>query len=554
MTRRSSGRSVFVSLLAAAVLCGICRGSSGQEDSKKDQIAALAKRAKQAAKSSKNADAYVFYSQAVALEPNNRKLKAKMEALQSRAALQAKPAPVSTAENTVDSSLLPPSFAPEDVFDSMTAREFASARQPQSLPTLKAKPGVQDFDITGDGRKLFDQVAQRFGLDTVFDGDYPTTGAQLRFRIAGVDYRQALHDLEAMTGSFVVPLSPKLFLVAQDTVQKRNDLEQTVAITIPVPEAMTTQELTEIGQAVKQATNIDKLAWDTTQGAIIIRDRISRVLPAQALLEELFAYRAEVMVEVEFLEVSNSDIVNYGFNVTNTIPLVYLGQILNNVITFPTGVTNLITFGGGKTLIGIGVAEVDALFNQSVGSTRTLYRAQVRSVDSQPVTFHVGEKYPVITQGFFGATPAGQQGNTYQPPPSFTFENLGVTLKITPHVHGVSGITLGVESSFELLTGSSVNGIPIFGQRQMNNQVRLLDGEWAVVAGVIGKSRSKTVSGFWGLAQLPLFGNLFKQVSKDDEDENVLIAIRPHLISLPPDQMVTPKVRVGTETRPYTPL
>lgn len=546
---------MFAGLLAVAFLCGVCRGSSGQEDSPKEQVAALAKKAKKALKNSKNADAYLLYSQAVALDPNNRKLKAKMEALQSRAALQAKASPSSAAESApIDPSLLPPSFAPEDVFDSITAREFASARQPQGLPTLNAKPGVQDFDITGDGRKLFDTIAQRFGLDTVFDGDYPASGAQLRFRISGIDYRQALHDVEAMTNSFVVPLSSHIFLVAQDSAQKRNDLEQTVAISIPVPEALTTQELTEIAQAVKQATNIDKLAWDTTQGTIVMRDRISRVLPAQALLNQLFAYRPEVMVEVEFLEVSNSDLLNYGFNVTTSIPAVALGQIMHSVVSIPSGVTNLLTFGGGKTLIGLGVAQINAMFNESVGSTRTLYRSQVRSVDNQPVTFHVGEKYPVITQGFVGTISPGQQGQTFAPPPSFTFENLGVSLKITPHVHGVNGITLGVESSFELLTGSSVNGIPIFGQRHMNNQVRLLDDEWAVVAGVTGKTRSKTVSGFWGLAQLPLIGNLFRQTSKDTEDENVLIAIRPHLLSLPPDQMVTPKVRVGTETRPYTPL
>jgi len=68
------------------------------------------------------------------------------------------------------------------------------------------------------------------------------------------------------------------------------------------------------------------------------------------------------------------------------------------------------------------------------------------------------------------------------------------------------------------------------------------------------KTRSRTVGGFWGLAQLPLFGNLFKQTSKDDESDNVLIAIRPVLLSLPPDQVPTRAVRVGTETRPYTPL
>ena len=214
-----------------------------------------------------------------------------------------------------------------------------------------------------------------------------------------------------MTNSFVVPLSPRLFMVAQDTPQKRNDLEQTIAITIPVPAALTTQELTEIAQAVKQATNVDKIALDTAQGEVVIRDRISRALPGQALFQQLLSWRPEVMIEVEFLEVTDSDILNYGFNVTNQFPAIYLGQILNNVVSFPSGVTALLSFGGGKTLIGLGVAQVQAMFNESISNARTLYRAQVRSVNGQPATFHVGEKYPMITQQYAGAVPTATAGN-----------------------------------------------------------------------------------------------------------------------------------------------
>jgi general secretion pathway protein D len=205
-------------------------------------------------------------------------------------------------------------------------------------------------------------------------------------------------------------------------------------------------------------------------------------------------------------------------------------------------------------LIGLGVMEAQALFNQSLSSTRTLFRTQIRSIDGQAVTFHVGEKYPVITQGFVGNSSASQQGNTFQPPPSFTFEDLGVAIKVTPHVHGLDGVTLGVDTSFELLTGSTVNGIPIIGQRHLTNQVRLREGEWAVVAGMMGKTDSKGQTGFWGLSQLPLIGNLFRQTSKDKEQQNVLVAIRPHILSLPPDQVITRKVRVGSDTRPFTPL
>jgi general secretion pathway protein D len=551
------GRRVSAGILAAGLAVGPCCGSAGQEDSPKEQAAALAKKAKKAARSGHAADAYLLYSEASAAAPKNKKLKVRMQALQGRATSQSPPVipGAGSTENDPDTSpSAPPVFAPEDVFDSLTAAEYARGRQPAPPPSLSGKPGAQDFDLTGTAKTLFDRVAQRFGLETVYDGDYPGAGPQIRFRISGVDYIEALHDLEAMTSSFVIPLSPSLFMVAQDTPTKRNDLEQSMLVTVPIPEGLTTAELTEIAQAVKQATNVDKIGWDTVQGEVVIRDRISRALPAQALLQQLFSWRPEVMIDVEFLDVSDSDIINYGFNVTNQFPAIYLGQILNNLVTFPSGVTALLSFGGGKTLIGLGVAEVDAMFNESISTARTLYRAQVRSVDGMPATFHVGEKYPIITQQYAGTVPAGQTGATFAPPPSFTFEDLGLQVKVTPHIHGVEGVTLAIETTFELLSGSSVNNIPIIGRRQINTQVRLMDGEWAVVAGLMNPSTSKVVSGFWGLAQIPLLGNLFRMTTKDKENENVLIAIRPHMLSLPPDQVVTKALRVGTETRPLSQL
>lgn len=549
MGPRAKGRSVLAALLAA----GLALGSGGQEDSPKEQAAALAKKARKAARAAEAANAYLLYSEAAALQPSNRKLRQKMEALQSRAALQSKPAPaISAADDVIE--LPPPALSPADVFDSLTAREYAEARQPKPPPQLDGRAGKQDFDLRGNARSLFDQVAQRFGLDTVYDGDYPPAGQQLRFQMPGVDYREALHDLEAMTNSFVIPLSSKLFMVAQDTAQKRTDLEQTIVVSVPVPQVLTSQALTEMVQAVKQSMNIDKIAFDYAQNEVIIRDRISRALPAQALLEQLFAYRPEVLIELEFLEVTESDLLNYGFNVTNQFSAIALGNILRNVVTFPSGTTALLSFGGGKTLIGLTAAQVQAMFNETTSTAKTLYRSTVRSVDGQPATFHVGEKYPIITQQYAGSVPTGTAGNVYAPPPSFTFENLGAEVKVTPHIHGIEGVTLAVESNFELLAGTSVNNIPVIGRRELKASVRVPDGEWSVIAAMLSPTDSKTVSGFWGLAQLPLIGNLFRMTTKNETRENVLIAIRPHLLSLPPDQKVTRELRVGTETRPFNPL
>lgn len=527
-------RPLAAVLAAAGLLC------AQQQDSPRDTAKELARKAKRASQAGHDSEAFILSSEAAAILP--RKYNPLMKSMQAAADREA--ASNRPAEDTPD---LP------ERFDSLTAREFAEARQMREPPVLMARSGRQDFDLSGNARSLFDQLAQRFGLAVAYDSEYPAAGATYRFRVAGVDYREAFHDLEAVTGSFVTPLTQHLLMVAQDTPTKRNALEQTIAVSVPIPQATTAQELTEIMTAVRQACNVEKIAVDNIDNTIVMRDRISRIAPAEALLNQLFSFRPEVMVDVEFLEVSDSDLTNYGFNVTNMIQALPLGNIFNNRTAAPAGVSNLLIFGNGKTLIGLSVAQVQALFNETLSKTKTLFRAQARAINGQAATFHVGEKYPIITQQFAGQTTA-TTGNTYSPPPVFQYQDLGVQLKVTPSIHGAGEVTLAIDTSYQLLTGTSVNGIPVIGRRQLTSTVRLRDNEWAVVAGLMNPSDSKAVTGFWGLAQIPFFGNLFKQTTLQKQDSQILIAIKPRLLSLPPDQVETHPVRVGTETRPFTPL
>jgi len=221
-------------------------------------------------------------------------------------------------------------------------------------------------------------------------------------------------------------------------------------------------------------------------------------------------------------------------------------------VSAPSNVTSLLTFGAGKTLIGITAAQVQAMFNETRSDTKSLYRAQLRAETGQPSSLHVGEKYPVITGGYVGSVPAGQ--TVFAPPPSFTFVDLGLELKITPFVNGDDVTTLAVETTFQVLTGSSVNSIPVIGNRSTKSQVSVRNGEWTVIGTVVENTRSKAVGGFWGLAQIPFLGELFKQTSTDNEDTDVLIGIRTHLLSLPASDKVVRALRVGSDTRPFTPL
>jgi Flp pilus assembly secretin CpaC len=559
-------RTLGVCLALAVVLAA----SSGE-------ASRLYKEGQKAERAGEIVRAYLLYAQAAGLDPANRQYWARSQALRTRAALVARPLPrpIATSSSPAPKVELPP--APS----SLSPEDLADIHRLKPPPELSGTPGRKTLELKGDAKQVFERVALAYGLDVVFDGDYEP-GPPLRFRIDDADYREALHQLEAVTGSFLIPLSEKLFMVAKDLPQKRAELEPTVAVTIPIPDPVSVQEAQEMARAVQQTMEILKFGIDSERRLVFIKDRVSKVRPAQKLFEQLSRTRAQVAVELQLLEVDRSSFLSYGFLMPTKFPLVYLGGILNSKPQLAAEFTRLLVFGGGRTLFGFGLANAEMFANMNESTSKSLMHAEVRSLDGSTATFHIGDKFPILTGGYFGqsnmlasvlqgglqggllgglqgALQGGFQGGSGLPgsflsPPSFTFEDLGMLLKVTPHVHGLGEVSLDLEAEFKVLAGQSINGIPIIANRKLQSKVRLKNGEWGVVAGLMNVSEARTVSGLAGLSGLPLLGPLFRQNTRTRESSEVVLLLKPKLLSPPPGEEPTPAVYVGSETRLRTPL
>jgi general secretion pathway protein D len=510
----------------------------------------LYEKGREAEKAGHMSEAYLMYAEASAKDPHNKTYWQRTQAVQSRAAFEAKPQPNISAIADLDKELAEPvDFHVEQP----TPEDLAAANEPLPPSQLDAEQGTRDLDFTGDYKKLFQDVAHAYGLDCVYDSDYQP-GTAFRFELKRVNYRDALHGLEAATGSFVVPVTSKIFLVAKDTTQKRTEIEPTVTISIRLPETFAQKDFQDVYRDVQQTLAIEKLGFDPSTYTVVMRDRISKVVYARALFEQLMKPKAQVGIELRFLEVSRNDALTYGVNFPSSFSFSALTSALGNVLTLQSGFTGFLTFGGGATLIGLSVLGPSVVAQLSNSTSKILLDSQLRSLSGQKATLKIGERYPIETSGYGTAAAATNNTPGLTPAPSFQYQDLGLTLTATPLVHDAEEVSLDVEAQYQVLTGASVNGLPVISNRQLKNVTRLKFGEWAVLAGLLDTDEARTLSGIAGLSRIPFLGPLTSTHTKTGDRDEVIVLLRPTLLTLPPSESILRSFFTGSETRPLIPL
>lgn len=513
----------------AAALCGVAAPTSGR----------LHRQARQAEQEGDAARAYLLYSLAAAQDPGNRTYWSRAQALKAKA----------LAASSQVTQKSPAASAGQVALEPITEADLIEARRLAAPPELKLPAGRKTLELRGDGRALFTALARACSIEVVFDGEWQP-GPPSRLNILDAECREALRQLEAATASFLVVLGERLVLVAKDTPQKRAELEPHIAVTVPIPPPVSVQEAQELARAVQQTMEILKLGFDSQRRLVLLRDRISKVVPAQLLLEQLLTYRPQVVVELQMIEVDRSALVSYGLSWPTDFPFFNFARLGNSIAYRPTGAARGLLLGGGRSLFGIGIGDAELFARLTGFSAQTLLEAQLRSAAGQTASFHVGDQYPVLTAGYFGYT-GGLRA--YTPPPTFQFADLGLVLKFVPYVHGPDEVTLELEAEFKLLAGESVNGIPLLSNRRLASKVRLKAGEWAVVAGLLDSSEARTIRGLAGLSRLPVLGPLFRRQELARDSTEVLILLKPHVVAPPPESLAG-AVYVGTEGRLRVPL
>lgn len=524
---------VLILVLAAA-------GLGWAQDSPFTDAKSLIWRAEALESEGKITQAWLLYNQAAFLDGRDPYAAGKAAQLRTRALLGAVVAGRGTEAETVD---------PDDPLVHITDKDLRDVERMLPPPALTPKDAPLTLSLTSDSKTIYTRILSHFGIEVLFDGDYdnPTNRT---VRIENASFDEALYIAGVVTGSFVNPISPKLAMVVRDTDQKRREQERNVSITLSMPTVISSPEAQELARAIQQIFELQRVSIDTVRGMMLIRDRWSKVRLAELALSQVLQLRGQVMLDVEFFEVAETSNLSFGFALPTASQLIPLVKRANLIPTAVNGFKGALTFGGGATLFGLGVTSANLFASMTHTKTQSLYESQIRALDGLPATLHIGDRYPIITQTTsFGATST----NALATAPQVQFEDLGLTLKITPHLHASGEISIEVESEFKVLTGQTNNNIPVIANRKYTGTVRLKQGQWAVAAGLVTMNESVSRAGLAGISRIPVIGPALSTNGHDRTMGQTLLVIKPKVIGLAPADYPVRDLFTGPEQKMLVP-
>jgi hypothetical protein len=434
---------------------------------------------------------------------------------------------------------------------------------------------AQSFHYRGDSRQLLTQVANAYGVTVTMDDS--VVSRQVRFNVDDVGFYQAMQLAGAVTKTFWAPLQEKQVIVAADSAENRRLYDRMGLRTFYVPDAGTQQELQDIVNVLRTVFEIKFVSSNTQKSTITVRAPINVLDPASRFLEGLGSSHPEVMLDVHVFEISKTLMHKFGLQIPNqfnlfNIPIGALGLTLAGGQSIQDAINQLIasgainqgnssalagllgqllggnassilsqplaTFGGGITLFGVSLGTLTAEFSMNEGMLRSLEHVTLRAAQGKDATVNLGSRIPIINASFapiFNTSAISQaigNGSYIAPIPSFTYEDIGLNLKVKPVVHGDSDVSMNMEIKVRSLTGASTNGVPVIGNREYTGSINVRNDQAAVVAGQITSTEQHSLSGIPGIGQFPVLSRAAASNSNEKDESEMLIIVTPHIISM----------------------
>jgi general secretion pathway protein D len=443
----------------------------------------------------------------------------------------------------------------------LKANEEAANAPELKLKAFPAEP-LAHFRITADSRKVFETLAKLANLNVAFTADFQVR--PLSLDLSNVKVEEALNIVAVQTHCFWRALTSNTILVVPDTPNDRRDYDVEQLKTIYLSNPLAAADRTAITTALKQVLGLQRIIDNPDSNAIIIRDSPQKVAAAEQLVHELDRSKAEIVMEVSVVEADRDRARDLGLypatvSPTGTITPGLQGGLIYSppITTSPTG-TSVTQTGVSLTSSDFALVVPSVAANAVLNDTRShiLQNPQVRVTDGQTAKLKIGERVPYATGSFLPSLGASSttSGVGLLASTQFQFQDVGVNLELTPHLLADGEVAIHAKIDISSLGASlTVGGVsePTFGQRTIEHDIRLKEGEVSVLGGLIQTTITNTVSGVPFLGDIPYLRYLFSTEHVERQESEVLVMLTPRVVRLPePPLGARSNVTLAAEPQP----
>lgn len=285
---------------------------------------------------------------------------------------------------------------------------------------------------------------------------------------------------------------------------------------------------------------------DTSLNALVIRANPSTMLELKEVITDLDVRRLQVLIEAAIVEVTTDFEHQLGSELfvgdasSANVPLGLTaprGTLANILQSIATNSPSAIDFGSSPLIAGGRISDISTSFAFIIralaanSNVNLLSTPSITTMDNEEAKIVVGQNVPFRT----GSSLTGTQNNPFT---TIQREDVGLTLQVTPHVHDGDLIRLEIHQEVSEVEERSLQAIGseaaadlITSKRTIDTTV-LVDNKEVIILG--GLTRDKVTNNETGvpiLRKIPLLGKLFSTETKSYEKQNLLVFLRPTILS-----------------------
>jgi general secretion pathway protein D len=416
--------------------------------------------------------------------------------------------------------------------------------KPPILNPASNEPMTLSFPNQTNVKDIYRAIGQAFGINILFDPKLRDT--KLSIELRNVTAREALESVMQAAGHFYKVLDPKTVIVAEDTPQNRRDYEDLVVKTFYLSNA----DVKDINNMLRALIDARRIATNEQLNSVVIRDTADKVAIAERLIDANDKAKAEVLVDVQLIQVDSNKLRDIGTELSNYSPVFTVDptQLGGNATSGAVPLSNIGDITRSMWSVVLPTLTVNLI--KSAGEAETLAQPELRITEGQKGSLVIGNQQPIPTTTFNTSTTIG---TSVVPITAFQYKDVGIKIEIEPRVHHNNEVTLKLKIEASEFTGNTtLNGqtMPTFGTRNIDSVIRLKDGETSLLAGLIKYNKTTSTSGLPFLSDIPLIGPLFRDNYKNYTRTDLVLTLTPHIIRNPDitEQDLAP-LWVGTENR-----